>query len=206
MLFSGKRDSFEFSWRLELDKKKFFSYCVDKYSIPRVHKNRNKKSFAKRRHIKGENAIQSLKKIIQSWKISESLSFKFLIYPFGSEALQCSLKGGDIDVICLATGLDSKQFFSSFQRFLAKQKGVASCRTILARVPLIEFKLNGIDFDFLFCQIEGEELEERNFNEMPDKCIGEASQLSLNGLRNTQKIQSATAVNSANFKMAMFFF
>ena len=109
-------------------------------------------------------AIDKVEKLIRTWEgrlvsskdlKSESEKYCKLVC-IGSHKLGVHLKGGDIDLLCIAPSWISRQDFNvNLVELLQADESVSQLRPVPhARVPVIKFALGWVDFDLQFARLE----------------------------------------------------
>jgi len=129
------------------------------------------------------------------------------IFTFGSYRLGVHGPGTDIDTLCVGPRHISRQhFFTGLHRLLAADPRVTDLITVPdAYVPIMKFKMNGIDFDLMYVQLASVTTVTDSFNIFDDnnlRGIDPQSVLSLNGCRVTDMILSLVP-NIPNFRTTL---
>jgi poly(A) polymerase Pap1 len=88
-------------------------------------------------------------------RLTPNRSATLALHVFGSFALGVCSEGTDIDAICLAPGFLSREtFYREFAALLTESGRVEHLDVILgARVPIVRFRFDGIDFDISFTSL-----------------------------------------------------
>ena len=129
------------------------------------------------------------------------------IYTFGSYRLGVHGPGTDIDTLCVGPKHITRQhFFNGLYSFLQRDPSVTELQAVPdAYVPIITFKMNGIDFDLMYAHLSTLTSIPDHFNIFDDnnlRGIDDRSVLSLNGCRVTDMILSLVP-NIPNFRTAL---
>ena len=129
------------------------------------------------------------------------------IYTFGSYRLGVHGPGTDIDTLCVGPKHITRQhFFTGLYSFLQRDPSVSALVAVPdAYVPIIMFKMNGIDFDLMYAHLATLTTIPDHFNIFDDnnlRGIDDRSVLSLNGCRVTDMILSLVP-NIPNFRTAL---
>ncbi|CAG0880727.1 unnamed protein product [Cyprideis torosa] len=128
------------------------------------------------------------------------------IRTFGSYRLGVHSKGADIDTLCIAPrNVERSDFFTSFFELLKQTPGVTDIRKIEeAFVPVIKFKLQGIELDMTFARLAFKEIpddfdlsDDNILKNLDAKCVR-----SLNGCRVTDEILRLVP-NRESFRLAL---
>ena len=119
---------------------------------------------------KQKAALHKLGDIVSNWEQMVSASKDLMdveekacqLICIGSHKLGVHLKGGDIDLICIAPRWLTRHDFNKFLvELLQVTEGVSQLRPVPhASVPVLKFNLDGVDFDLLFARLEQDKVEE----------------------------------------------
>ena len=119
---------------------------------------------------KQKAALHKLGDIVSNWEQLVSASKDLMdveekacqLICIGSHKLGVHLKGGDIDLICIAPNWLTRHDFNKFLvELLQVTEGVSQLRPVPhASVPVLKFNLDGVDFDLLFARLEQDKVEE----------------------------------------------
>ncbi|CAG0898620.1 unnamed protein product [Cyprideis torosa] len=129
------------------------------------------------------------------------------IRTFGSYRLGVHSRGSDIDVLCIAPRIvERSDFFTSFFELLKQTPGVTDIRKIEeAFVPVIKFKLQGIELDVTFARLAFEEIPDdidlSDANILKYVCCLKCVR-SINGYRETDEILRLVP-NIESFRLAL---
>ena len=139
--------------------------------------------------------------------VQSSSAIRAKIYTFGSYRLGVHGPGTDIDTLCVGPRHITRQhFFTGLYSFLQRDPSVTELQAVPdAFVPIITFKMNGIDFDLMYAHLSTLVTIPDSFNIFDDnnlRGIDDRSVLSLNGCRVTDMILSLVP-NIPNFRTAL---
>lgn len=136
---------------------------------------------------------QKLEQYLQHW------GGRMTLEVFGSFPLNFNLSDGDVDAVAFGEA-ESAVFFTEFTNFLKTKAEVSDCFAITsAAVPLVSFKLDGTNFDLLYCQVA--EGFNGNVNDLQPKTNAEKT--TIVAFQNTSVILSATSEYADQFQLAM---
>ncbi|KAL4506870.1 hypothetical protein ABPG72_001291 [Tetrahymena utriculariae] len=152
-----------------------------------------------------EQIIMKIQEIVNQWmvnininerKIPEQVAHMQLarVLPFGSYFLGVSSVDGDVDLVCIAPNFVDrfKHFNGQLYDMISNMEGVEYHNNVIdAKVPIMQFEIQGVPIDISFAQLDVETLPDDIDKQIPDThltMMDERDKLSINGYRCNQAI------------------
>lgn len=108
---------------------------------------------------------------------------------FGSYYLGVSSNDGDVDLVCIAPNFVDRASHFNVKLFdmLQKMEGVTYWNNVIdAKVPIMQFEIDGVPIDVSFAQLDVETLPDDLERHIPDEHLlnmEERDRMSINGYR-----------------------
>lgn len=153
-----------------------------------------------------ELVLNDLKNLCEEWVrdvTKKKRSHEYLqdisvakVYTFGSYRLGTHVKGTDIDMLLITPRhIGREDFFSSFHARLQEHSKVKKLTKVEgAYVPIMKFKMDGVDIDMLYAQLQVDIIDPERFDILDNRNLrnlDERSVRSINGPRVADQILSS---------------